>query len=481
MPINNTVSNSIGLGGGLTNKTSTPATPKLSFQSGLIIAPKSNKKQTTPAVGIRGQQTQNLQTSTPQAPQENNLFAIPGENYTQYQNRVSGQKGNIGNTIDVIPSTPSEPTQSFNPQIQTYPGLVSTLASTASQPNPAFNQSIANSQQAQQGLFGSVPAQNENVKKATQDIAELQKKYAEQEGVIGNSPVGLSVQGGEQALLNKLYATKLSAAETALQNALTGNAQTQAAFTGAGGLANAAAGLSTGQQQAQQSGLSSAAGFAQPQLAGFNQQAFNPLTGQFQGGTNLQDVVGNVAQRVQSGNMTYQDAQNALSGYGQAGQNALLQALGTNFNIAQSNTLSAQQGSIGPNYQLADAAITNLENAVKNLNPLQSTNIPLVNAGANFLSNQTGFGGQQTREFTQAVQSARNAYAALLASVKGGTPTDYSGQAMAEVPDNPTPNDIAALRHSFEVLGQARKDIFGNPGQAGQQTNATNSNNLYNF
>jgi hypothetical protein len=261
--------------------------------------------------------------------------------------------------------------QSNSQQGVTYPGLVSLLAGTAISPNKSFSENIDFSRQAQKGLIDTIPAQNANVQRAAQDIAELKKKYAEQEGVIGNSPVGLSVQGGEQALLNKLYATKLSAAETALQNALTGNQQTQAAFTGAGGLANTAAGLSTGQQQLQQSGLNTAAGLSQPQLAGFNQQAFNPLTGQFNGGANLQDVVGNVAQRVQSGNMTYQDAQQALSGYGQAGQNALLQALGPNFNVAQSNTLSAQQGSIGPNYQLADAAITNLENAVQNIGYLR--------------------------------------------------------------------------------------------------------------
>lgn len=206
-----------------------------------------------------------------------------------------------------------------------------------------------------------------------------------------------------------------------------------------------------------------------PTYPSYGSQIVDPLTGLPMGGASgsLQDAVNNVVERLTNGTMTYNDAVAALSGYGQGGLNALQQALPPGFNIAQSNTLSGQQGSVNVNYQLAETALNNVETILKDLGALQTTNIPIINRGANWISTQFGLGSEQTRAMTGAVQSLRNAYASLLASVKGGTPTDYSNQAAAEIPNEPTPNDIAAIRHNFEVLGQARKDILGNPGQAG--------------
>ena len=216
----------------------------------------------------------------------------------------------------------------------------------------------------------------------------------------------------------------------------------------------------------------------------YSNQFVDPRTGQPVGGgaTNgsLQDAVKNVVSKLTAGQMSYSDAVSALSGYGQGGINALQQSLPQGFNIAQSNVLAGQQGSIGVNYQLAEAALKNVESLVGELNPSQRTNIPGVNALTQGFSTLTGIGSEQTRAVTGAVQSLRNAYASLLASSKGGTPTDYSGQALAEIPDQPTPNDLKAIRHNFEVLGKARADILGNPGQAGQTT-PSSSTGLFNW
>lgn len=356
----------------------------------------------------------------------------------------NGQASTI--TPTTTPAINQPPQQGFQapPGSSPYAQVTSQLSQFDPSKTPAFLQA------------------NQAYQQKVNELENLQKDYAEKTTQIQGRPgSNLTLAGGQQGLLNQQYLTSSAAAQQAV------NQQQQAinqALT------------ATGQQQ---SALTSAAGFAQPQLAGYNQQGFNPLTGQFGGGGNLTDVVGNVVQRLTNGTMTYNDALTALSGYGQGGINALQSALPPNFNIAQSNTLAGQQGSVGVNYSLADAALRNVESLMSQLAPLQQTNIPGVNALTQGFSTITGLGSEQTRAVTGAVQSLRNAYASLLAAARGGTPTDYSSQALAEIPDRPTPNDIAAIRKNFETLGAVRKDILGNPGQANAPT--TNSTNIYSW
>lgn len=211
----------------------------------------------------------------------------------------------------------------------------------------------------------------------------------------------------------------------------------------------------------------------QPQALPYSSQLVNPVTGQPVNGAqsgNMQQAVSSVVQGLTNGTMTYDQAQSALSGYGQGGMNALLSALPAGFNPAQSSALAAQQGTIGPAIQYANSALDTLSTAIGSLGPLQNTNVPAVNAVGNFLSTQTGVGSTQTRAYTQAVQEARQSYASVLASVKGGTPTDYSGQAAAAIPDNPTPNDIAAAKQTLATLGASKLSIYGNPGNSSQQS-----------
>lgn len=324
-------------------------------------------------------------------------------------------------------------TNPFTAKAPTYPGLVGSLASTASQPSEGFTKA------------------QEQYRGANQALQELRTDAATQTSNIGRSRTNLAEAGGEQGILQQLVAGK------------------ESALTGEMTAAQQAAQAATVQQNVQQSGLGQAAGFSQPQQVGYGVQYTNPLTGQpYGGGTggSLQSAVQGVVQKLQAGQMTYSDALQALSGYGQGGVNALQESLPQGFNIAQSNTLGGQQGSIGVNYQLADTALKNVESILQSLGAAQTTNIPAINKVANWVSTQFGVGSEQTRAMTGAVQSLRNAYASLLASAKGGTPTDYSGQAQAEIPNEPTPNDIAAIRQNFETLGKARAQILGNPGQS---------------
>lgn len=275
-----------------------------------------------------------------------------------------------------------------------------------------------------------------------------------------------------------------TAMQTSTQNEMGNNNHSGPVRIGAAGLiqqnlGTQLQGLAASESAARGVGQSflDAAGKVAPVQLPYSNQFIDPTTGQpIGGGVNgsLQSAVTNVAEKIKTGKMTYNDGVAALAGYGQGGINALQESLPPGFNIAQSNTLGGQQGSIGVNYQLAETALANVENILKDLSPAQTTNIPLINKGANWISTQFGVGSEQTRAMTGAVQSLRNAYASLLSSVKGGTPTDYSSQAVAEIPNEPTPNDIAAIRQNFETLGKARLDILGNPGQAGNQSQSGN-------
>ncbi len=356
---------------------------------------------------------------------------------------------NSGTNTQVPTNTPQNtgivtPTQTSTPQTTpvtttpTYSGLVGTLAQRAGQPSSDYTKYQDTATKAQQEAAGFSKA----VGQAQQD-ALTNPEYSIDTGVgLGNRIA--QTQGLKMQELNKI-------AEGA----------------------RAQAGLATTQQGLQQTGLTSAAGLAQPVQVPYSNQFISPVTGQpIGGGTSgsLNDAVSGVVQKLQSGQMTYNDALNALSGYGQGGVNALQSALPQGFNIAQSNALGGVQGTVGPAYQYADTALRNVETLMSQLPDIQKTNIPLVNQITQGFSQKTGIGSEGTRAVTGAVNTLRNAYASLLASSKGGTPTDYSGQALAEIPDNPTPNDIAALRANFETLGQARKDIYGNAGNVNQPT-----------
>lgn len=348
-----------------------------------------------------------------------------------------------------------------------YGGLINKAAQTSLTGSPYATEAerrVIDVGSTNLGLTG--PAV-EQYSKAVQDVKSLDTEYAQQKAALSSAPMSLEFKQGREQVLDQLYAQKKNALQnavnqyqTAVDQGITGAATQISGLSAGGGMANTAQGLT-------QSGLGTAIGAAAPIQQPYSNQLVNPQTGQSYGGGvggTLQQTVTDVAQRVQSGNMTYADAQNAIGAYGQAGTNALLQALGPNFNVNQSNVLAQQQATIKPAYDFAKTALTRVQETIKNLGMLQGTNMPGANSISNWLSTTFGIGSQQTREYTQAVNEARNAYQQLLASSKGGTPTDYSGQANAAIPDNATPNDIQAAINSLESLGKAKVDIYGGAG-----------------
>lgn len=323
-----------------------------------------------------------------------------------------------------------------------FPNVASSLANRANQTSPVFNQGI------------------DRYNDISERIAEIGQKGARATAgylTTGTTPVA----EGNAAVIAKT---------TALQQQALGEQQ-KAALTSAG--------LGQEQQKIQQGALTSVAGLA-PEAT-----RYDAFTSDGSGGTfNPTTTANNYAREVISGARTYDDASNAMGLYGSAGKqfldNAIRQA-NPNFNFSQAQSLADIQGKIGPQFDFAKSALSSVENALSTLSGSQTTNVPLWNRFANFASLQSGIGSEATRQFVGAVQSLRNAYATVLASARGGTPTDYSSQAIAEIPDIPTPNDLAAIRHNLETLGQARIGIYGTPGSNPTQGETQNGNSLYSW
>lgn len=292
------------------------------------------------------------------------------------------------------------------------------------------------------------------VDKANQNLQALRGEIGQKSADIAGTGADLNFKTGQEAALQRLGAIKESAAQSGVANALTANQQNI-------------------------SGLVSAGQLAQPVQLPYSNQYVNPQTGQsLNGGLlggGLNDAVQTVVSRVRSGNMTYSDAVSALGGYGQGGLNALQQALGPDFNVAQSNTLSAQQGSIKPALDYATLALNHAKEVLGTLSvPGQTSNIGAISDAANWFSNKSGVGKEATRTKEGALAEARSAIQSVLASVKGGNPTEYRDQSYALLPNNATPADIDAAMNNLTTLGAGKAGIYGNPGQSGSQNQSSN-------
>lgn len=308
---------------------------------------------------------------------------------------------------------------------------------------------------------------------ARQKLAQLTGQKGDAIANIETHPSDINFQMGREAVLNR----NVQAQEQSLGQQISGYSAERAANTGA----------YQGQASAQQGAgglITQAAGQIAPVQVPYSNQYINPLTGQPVGGGvsgSLQDAVSGVVQKLTSGQMSYNDALTALSGYGQGGINALQQALPQGFNIAQSNTLAGQQGSIKPAYDYAKTALSNLQTLVGQLGFSQGQNIPAVNSVGNWVSTTFGINSDKTRQYLAAVAEARNAVQKVLASAGGGTPSDYVAQSNALIPDNATPNDIQAAINNLESLGAAKVGIYGNPGQSNGGTQNGTTGNIYSW
>lgn len=327
---------------------------------------------------------------------------------------VNGGGGN-GNSPIVPPAPMSNnpaggstqaptPPSPLAPNNNSFGGAVGTVMQTAASPTGNFSTAQNTANTSAQSLLNSTPAQNAAVVAAKQNIQDLQNAYADQTGLIGNSPIGLSEQGGEQGLLNSQYASKLGAAQTGLANVLQGNAQQQAAYTGAGNIANTEAGAATTQQQAQLGGQEAAAGLVAPTPANIYGQ-FNPATGLVTG--------------YNSGTAESPNTNGVATGAELQGTAALAQSLPANQN----------------SFDMATGISDNFSNWLKNNpNAVNSSNVNLVNELTNWAQGGQ-FSDPQYPELNQFLNEYLNTASSLVGSP--GLPTNYK-QSIVDSMINPT-------------------------------------------
>jgi hypothetical protein len=105
---------------------------------------------------------------------------------------------------------------------------------------------------SQGGIIGNLLgiAQNETpeVTNARKNLQTLNENYGTQTANLSGSPIDLSLATGQQGILNRLFATKEAAAQTALSSALTSQGQQIGATTSAGNLNAPITGVQPGTQ-----------------------------------------------------------------------------------------------------------------------------------------------------------------------------------------------------------------------------------------
>lgn len=331
------------------------------------------------------------------------------------------------------PPTPSQQPPSTPPQ--TASQQPTTQPSQAATP-PNFSGMLGGLSNFNPFSNPAVSGAYQNAQDARAELQNLKNQEAEALKTAGSQPMPIGELLGRQGLLATYYTAK----EKAAADALAGYGSLYQ-----GGLAG------TGQQQQAQS---SAAGLAQPQLASFNQQVFNPATGQLgTGGSGglpqeAQTFIGSLAQQVRNGQMTRDAAASQIAAYGQPGLMALNTALGSDFNTNASNASAATtatgqqiQAAIGP----ATQALDSLQEAFNGLNAFQQgsvgvANVPLVSQLAQNASLAFGPGREAASAYQGALQEARSRIDAALVGSIGVNAA--AAQANALLPDNMLPNEI---------------------------------------
>jgi len=372
----------------------------------------------------------------------------------------------------------------------TFPGLVNKLANTSSQTTSNFNQAQNTSGAAASDLLNSAPQQNADVLAQKNEIQNLTNQYSGAKGTMG-AGTNLAEFGGEQGMLQNQYINNLTGLQAGLTNILQGNAQQQAAYTGAGNVANATAGAATSQQSTQQSGLNNAAGLISPTQVPYSNQYVSPMTGQpVNGGgadgtamsqlpAQAQSAVQSYAQQVQNGSMTRADAEGRLSAYGIAGTNALNEALGSGFNTNASNA-SAGTTAVGQQIQTAatstNKALDTLGSAFANLNLAQTAGIPATNSISNWIASQ--FGDAALQQYKTNLADARSQLIGVLNS-SGGTPTGNEATANQYLPDNMTKQQFdqnVGTQQNPGIVRQLIQQKVSSFTGSGQQNGTTNTN-----
>lgn len=367
------------------------------------------------------------------------------------------------NTQSSAPLAPAIPA----PQT-TFGGLVGSLANTTQQGSPA-----AQGYTQQAADYGK---KSYDIGQEAQDIAsQFGQRYADIGGLGAKFRAGQLTTGttpvaeGNAAITAQTTAAQQAALAAGEQAALQGLGYQLTGANQAANAANAAAGQAyTGQGQTI-SGLTGAAGLAQPQLGAIgSQQYYNPLgtAGQATGGLDPQTQAAQLAQEVANGTRTYQDAVSAIGAYGGIGTSYLNNAIrqvSPDFNFAQASALGATQGQVAPQLQQAQLALDNLTATFGNTPWFQKFGVPALNTLTGLLS-EVGVGTGSQKDKENAISEARTQVSNALGVATNTTPSAWTATVQGWFPDNATPQQISAGIEQFNNLAKNRQQIYGTPG-----------------
>lgn len=346
-----------------------------------------------------------------------------------------------------VAGTPVQPGLVQSPT--TFSGAVSGLAGF----NPLSNPAVSGAYQKAQDINNQIEQSKRN------------EANAEAENRLNPIPIG--DQTGREAIIRNQY--------LAQQSALSGQLQGQSTLYQAGL-------TSTGQQL---SGLNSAAGLSAPQQVSYNNQYLNPQTGQpINPGASgdLNSAVQLQVQKIQNGTTDPQSAAAALSAYGQAGTNALQQALGPNFNLNIASGIANAQGAVAgqqsqqvQQYQSALQQGKNLQSQLSDLIGtfgLNPSDINAANAGLQAIARNTS--SSQYKILQNYVNDIANTYAQVLTPT-GGSQTDTTRSIATSMLDaTASGQSIQAVMQSLDQAAQAK--IAGVSTLSGSTNNQSNGN-----
>lgn len=349
------------------------------------------------------------------------------------------------NTPANTSTTPSATTIS-----PTFPGIISGLVSKSSQPSADYTETKKNADQYNEALKTS--------------------RINEAQGLASNAgnPIPLEFQQGRGQILQNQY--------TQEQNAL---GQAYNAATAQQGAANTQQGL-------QQTGLTSAAGFAQP--VGQFGMLTNPQTGEPLNTQVFQSAIQQAQQLVNSGTpVNDPSVQSLLSPFGFVGPLAFNQAMqaqqGSGWNPAAQSAATSQNISQGTQSQ-GQAYDLNLGlQQLKTVKPMitnflsasgiNSTDSPLYNQPINTYIQKLGNPAAMT-QYAYMINDLQKFASQMLAAGGGGTPTGVQAATQLMDPSMLSMKQIQSALDTLDTLGtnqvsvlqsQASASLGGNRGQ----------------
>lgn len=332
---------------------------------------------------------------------------------------------------------------------QTAPNLTGNTQNNTSAPVRGLFPDIMASL-ARAGSAGTAQVQNAN-----DELAKYRQSVAKKEADITATGADLNFKTGELGALQKLSAIGEQTRQQSVENTLAAQSNNISA-------------------------LGTAAGLAAPSVSSYGQTSFNPVTGSFSSGNgNLdpQTAASQLASKVISGQMTYDQAAASLGYAGTAGQqflNNAIQQSSPNFNIPQANaTVAGQQGVaqqvIG--MQAANNAAKGIENTITGYLAQNPDLNPSKLAAGNFIA-QWIQGKQLTDPKYQTLFNYLNEYISTLAPILGvgGDTTNLKTQiAQSFINAQASGESISQVLKSISSLADDKISNFQAGGTNGNQ------------